>query len=299
MRKILLLIIFTTNCLCLDLEFYLRIPIPPEIKVGMGAGGATLVPTPTIISRNDGALIIQDFSSPPFGIAVKPNKSYFYYYPKIESTTNQYNVISSYISGNTKTEIQEQTASGISRIVNPETILRTISNSGVIIETITNLNKTIYRHRVISQIQPPGFISGEMIYSSTINDSAMLIERLDSNGNLIQRKSFDSKIKPAFGDLSKLKNGENYLFYYELKPGFIYLYRLTGSDLFSPNRITLGSSQNGSLTATVNNPEQALLNIQSSTNLIDWNTFKTIQNEPSLELVIPANKPKEFIRAIE
>ena len=51
--------------------------------------------------------------------------------------------------------------------------------------------------------------------------------------------------------------------------------------------------------ATVNNPEQALLNIQSSTNLIDWNTFKTIQNEPSLEIVVPANQPKEFSRAIE
>ena len=48
---------------------------------------------------------------------------------------------------------------------------------------------------------------------------------------------------------------------------------------------------NGSLTATVN--------IQSSTNLIDWNTVKTIQNEPSLEIVVPANKPQEFIRAIE
>ena len=72
------------------------------------------------------------------------------------------------------------------------------------------------------------------------------------------------------------------------------------SDLLSsPNRITLGSSQNGSLIAMINNPEQALLNIQSSTNLIDWNTFKTIKNEPSLEIVVPANKPKEFIRAIE
>jgi hypothetical protein len=56
---------------------------------------------------------------------------------------------------------------------------------------------------------------------------------------------------------------------------------------------------NGSLTATVNNPEQALLNIQSSTNLIDWNTFKTIKNEPSLEIVVPANKRQEFIRAIK
>jgi hypothetical protein len=80
----------------------------------------------------------------------------------------------------------------------------------------------------------------------------------------------------------------------------IIFYRLTDSDLLSsPNRITLGASQNGSLTATVNNPEQALLNIQSSTNLIDWNTFKTIKNEPSLEIVVPANKQKEFIRATE
>ena len=86
----------------------------------------------------------------------------------------------------------------------------------------------------------------------------------------------------------------------EIKDGFIYFYRLTDSDLLSsPNRITLGSSQNGSLTATVNNPEQALLNIQSSTNLIDWNTLKTILNEPSFKIVVPANKKQEFIRAIE
>jgi len=39
--------------------------------------------------------------------------------------------------------------------------------------------------------------------------------------------------------------------------------------------------------------------MKSSTNLIDWNTFKTIQNEASLEIVVPANEPKEFIRAIE
>ncbi len=86
----------------------------------------------------------------------------------------------------------------------------------------------------------------------------------------------------------------------ELKDGYIYFYRLTDSDLLSsPNRITLGSSQNGSLTATVNNPEQALLNIQSSTNLINWNTFKTIKNEPSLEIFVPTNNKQEFIRAIE
>jgi len=39
--------------------------------------------------------------------------------------------------------------------------------------------------------------------------------------------------------------------------------------------------------------------MKSSTNLIDWNTFKTIKNESSLDIVVPENKPKEFIRAVE
>ena len=126
---------------------------------------------------------------------------------------------------------------------------------------------------------------------------------------------FDSKFKPissikVYGRTSnqiwspfhsaEIDVNSKHIITYELKDGYIYFYRLTDADLLSsPNRITLGSSQNGSLTSTVNNPEQAFLNIQSSTNLIDWNTFKTIRNEPSLEIVIPANKPKEFIRAIE
>ena len=90
--------------------------------------------------------------------------------------------------------------------------------------------------------------------------------------------------------------------HYEIKDGFILFYKLIDSDIFdiiSANRVVFGSSQNGSITATVDNPEGSILNIQSSTNLVDWNTFKTIQNEPSLEIIFPASKPSEFIRAIE
>ena len=58
-------------------------------------------------------------------------------------------------------------------------------------------------------------------------------------------------------------------------------------------------SQNGLLTATVKNPEQALLSIWLSTDLNDWNAFKTIKNEPSLEIVVLENNPQEFIRAID
>ena len=64
MKILILLFFIQINALGLDLEFYLRIPIPPEIKVGEGAGGAMFIPNPIIISRNDGAFIVEGFSSP-------------------------------------------------------------------------------------------------------------------------------------------------------------------------------------------------------------------------------------------
>ena len=64
-------------------------------------------------------------------------------------------------------------------------------------------------------------------------------------------------------------------------------------------KLKIFSGKNNSINIGFLTESTNQLNIQSSTNLIDWNTFKTIKNEPSLEIVVPSNKPKEFIRAIE
>ncbi len=296
MKYILLAIgLLQFSSLGLDLEFYLRVPIPTNAVLW-----PPVMLKPNIISRNDGALIVENFSNPNIGIAVRPNKTYFFYKQKEEFSTNNYKVLSAITQGNIVTEIQETTGSGISKTISSDTILKTLSNKGVIIESVTNSSTTIYRHRVVRQIEPPGHISGEQIYSSTIKESSLVFEKYDGNHNLIDTKYFNENIKASPYDINSIQSSQSFKIYAEFKPGYIYFYRLTDSDLLSsPNRITLGSSQNGSLTATVNNPEQTVLNIQSSTNLIDWNTFKTIKNEPSLEIVVPANKPKEFIRAIE
>ena len=295
MKYILILLsIFQLNTFGIELELYLKIPIPTNISF------APAYIKPTIVTKNDGAFIVENFSMTNIGIAVRPNKTYFFYKSKEENGTNTYKVISSIVQGNTVTEIQETTGSGTSKIISSDTILKTLSNKGVLIESLTNSSTTILRHRVIQQIEPPGHLSGEQIYSSTIKESALVFEKYDGNHNLIETKSFNENIKPSTSDVNTLQSSQSFKIYTEYKPGYIYFYRLIDPDLLSsPNRITLGSSQNGSITATVNNPEQNILNIQSSTNLIDWNTFKTIQNEPSLEIVVPANKPKEFIRAVE
>lgn len=185
--------------------------------------------------------------------------------------------------------------------------------------------KTINPIQILKTISPKGFLSHELINATTntIINKLFLGNHLSVNisndwfglaQNLLVKYDldFNQKEKVDLGNKSLLNEstisektslttiGNRSLIFHELKDGVIYFYKVTDSDLLSsPNRITLGSSQNGSITATVNNPEQNHLNIQSSTNLIDWNTFKTIQNEPFLEIAVPAIKPKEFIRAIE
>ena len=294
--KILIYILLTINALGLNLEFYLRVPIPDDISF---IPGRALAPTPTIISRNDGAFIIENFTDKSFGIAVKPNKKFFYYYPKQVLSTNSYKELSKTVNGNQQVILGENTQTLITKTLNSELILKSMSNEGVLFEITTNTLVNYSRSLLTHQIQPPELISTQTILNSHSEESALVFEKYDGNQIIVETKSFP-KILSSKSDINHIQSSHSFRIYVEFKPGYIDFYRLTDSDLLSsPNRITLGSSQNGSLTATVNNPEQALLNIQSSTNLIDWNTFKTIKNEPSLEIVVPANKPKEFIRAIE
>ena len=190
-------------------------------------------------------------------------------------------------------------------------ILKTLSNNGFMV-----YEEGYITYRPVEIISVPGGggyfgFQKEMKRIVKYNTSGKAVETVDlpeSENMIINLKSFgptgiefinntiNSKTYDSYDEKTVIVAKINT----EASNISIIFYRLTDPDFLpSLNRITLGSSQNGSLTATVNNPEQAFLNIQSSTNLIDWNTFKTIKNEPSLEIVVPANKPKEFIRAIE
>ena len=183
----------------------------------------------------------------------------------------------------------------------------TIKNTGFVMLKTANQNNFIKEEQIQENrktVLYSIFQSKTNIASqSSINEYYNLYSKQNYKGEVLETKKTKTNLlgpntgpNPDFQGFTSNRS----VITTEYKDGYIYFYRLTDSDLLSsPNRITLGSSQNGLLTATVNNPEQALLNIQSSTNLIDWNTFQTIRNEPSLEIVVPANQPKEFIRAIE
>jgi hypothetical protein len=79
-KYIFTLAVFLIKASGLDLEFLVKIKIPVDIQVNEYLEGK-------IMSRNDGAFIAEGYFSPSFGIAVKPDKSYFYFRPFINKNT--------------------------------------------------------------------------------------------------------------------------------------------------------------------------------------------------------------------
>jgi len=280
--KILIYILLTINAFGLDFQFIAK--VPTELKY--------FGPNSKFCDRNDGSFV---FKSDQESILVMSTGQFF----KFKS--------SDYINYS-KTNIFIQNDNGKAVLIKEEvSIYSNFNNSGFTMLKTANQNNFIKEEKIQTNATIKLYLISQdktnIVSESSIDDTYTLYSKLNYGGDIIESKKTKTVLLgPSDGPMNDLQgfSSNKSVITTELKDGYIYFYRLTDSDLLSsPNRITLGASQNGSLTATVKNPEQALLNIQSSTNLIDWNTFKTIQNEPSLEIVIPANKPKEFIRAIE
>lgn len=269
------------NVFGLDFQFIAKVPTQ-----------STGLSPQIFCDRNDGAFIYQDFQN---SILVLNSGQFFQF-----KSINQIN--------QSKTNTFIQIENGKTVIIKEEvSISSSIQNSGFVMLKTANQNNFIKEEQVYTNattiLYSISLDKTNIVSESSINESYTLYSKLNYSGDMIESKKTKTKVAgPGHNPNIRFQgfSSNKSVITYELKDGFIYFYRLTDTDLSSsPNRITLGSSQNGSITATVNNPEQNLLNIQSSTNLIDWNTFETIQNEPALEIIVPANKPKEFIRAIE
>ena len=305
-------IIFTILCIlsfalsldALELKHIVTISIKNDFKI---QEDSDILNNSRLITRKDGSFFFE--ATAPWGSVaaiVRSNGQFSLTRPINDQSFTKTNIINSFFENNELKIIQRETYTRTIFTSSPETILKTLSDK-FYIDFVERYSNIITSEYIVSSKQRL------LITNSEINKKyAFFVKRYpDGKYEQLFIKSENYRIQANAGVYNPFR-GERYYIQDELETNdkqivmaqvdgdLISFHRLTDPDLLSsPNRITLGSSQNGSLTATVNNPEQALLNIQSSTNLIDWNTFKTIQNEPSLEIVVPANKPKEFIRATE
>ena len=248
--------------------------------------------------RNDGAFLAQTGYDPKggsIGWLIQPDGNYITFSPNNSFAIRTTNIVSISQENGQTVIILDELVLSTNKINNGELILKSASPNGCLFNesVFVSSNKTTYKliANKIDSYQEYSFSTNYTIITK-YNGQGKFLENLKINGVTTLQNG-----GPGFFTESP---NANKVYSAEVKDGYIYFYRLIDSDLLSSaNRITLGSSQNGSITATVNNPEQAILNIQSSTNLIDWNTLKTIQKAPSLEIIVPANKQKEFIRAVE
>ena len=127
------------------------------------------------------------------------------------------------------------------------------------------------------------------------------ITKYDSSGKILRTLSFDGEL-PQISDESDGGPDVNYQIFANIEDGYICFYKIDFNEVMVSNnsiKLKILSSKNNSINVGFLTESTNQLNIQSSTNLIDWSTFKTIKNEQSLQIAVPENKPKEFIRAIE
>jgi hypothetical protein len=290
-------LVINLNALSFNLVQIATLSITNDIKI---PSDPYYVGSMMIRSRKDGVFIFQRPGGDDHAVIVLTNGNFLVRKPQSFSNSIKTNIIQSFIENNELNIIQREVTTSVFIQTRPDLVLKTISNDFFIdfTDIRTNVSTSDFKINSRSKIEITNYTSSYRTgYFSKISlkgqpgkhiafRSADPFSIEGHSSRLYDYRETDIESKTI---ISCVQRNDLLVFY-----------RITDSDLLqSPNRITLGSSQNGSLTATVNNPEQALLNIQSSTNLIDWNTFKTIQNEPSLEIVVPANQPKEFIRAIE
>ena len=294
----LVLLWFISNVAALEVKPITTLSITNDLKIITSPFVAS---SSTIISRKDGAFIFQTQANyGSVAVVVITNGNSIIKPSMVITNYNQTNILQSFVENGELKLIQQEKRFTIITKTRPDLILKTISEKCYFdfIDIRTNINIQEFKISSTSKLLITNF---ETRYRTSIFSKIYL------NGKQSEHMALRNWDNYTVSEEKYNYQSENYIdvdnknvIMAKQDGDLISFYRLSDPDLLSsPNRITLGSSQNGSITATVNNPEQAILNIQSSTNLIDWNTFKTIQNEPSLEIVVPANKPKEFIRAVE
>jgi len=252
-------------------------------------------------TRADGAFLYERAGNPyPWSIIVRSDKSHFTFIPSLYNSTYVTNFLSKTNINKINYDIVEVIENQNDLSVNSKIVFATVSNNGCLwIETRTfGTNTYVYQMTTATNEAQQNLINQQ--YN---RGSELYLKKLNRNNEVVAQQKLDD-LKTINSNLRDFDADSifvsKFIVFCQITQTNLIFFRLVDPDFLSrQNRITLGSSQNGSLTATVNNLDLTTLNIQSSTNLIDWNTFKTIQNEPTLEIVVPANKPKEFIRAIE
>jgi hypothetical protein len=227
-------------------------------------------------------------------IVMDSNGRYLRFKKESSSRSSSTNILGTIVENGVLKVIQSEKQEFIGETNDGLAIFNTFSTNGYISVVNQQLSVAEQKFKISAT-------SKDLIDSIGTSFHKVKITKYDSSGKILRTSSFDGKL-PEISDESDGGPDVNQQIFVNVEDGYICFYRIDFNEAMVANnsiKLKILSSENNSINIGFLTESTNQLNIQSSTNLIDWNTFKTIQNEPSLELVIPANKPKEFIRAIE
>ena len=260
---------------------FLRIKIPDSylfVKTNFG---------PSINCRNDGSFICKGSG---WAVVVNRKNKYYFFKPYIWAADFRTN------------QIDTGTLNGILYVVNQE--IQNFSNVEITTDWMIRLigdDSVIFLETTGGEMKTNivKITNSKRALISSTNESKTLtyIKKIDYDGQIIQTQL----VKPpmALSPKSSESHSNQFFITTEIDDNYIVFNRLTDSEVIDASRIVLDSENNQDIKLNLFNTTGNYLRVQSSTNLINWSTFKTIKNEQSLQIAVPANKPKEFIRAIE
>ena len=227
-------------------------------------------------------------------IVMDSNGRYLRFKKETSSGSSSTNILGTIVENGVLKVIQSEKQEFIDETNDGLAIFNTFSTNGYISVVNQQLSVAKQKFKISAT-------SKDLIDSIGTSVNKVKITKYDSSGKVLRTSSFDGKL-PEISDESDGGPDVIYQIFVSIEDDYICFYRIDFNEaMVSNNSINLkiSSSKNNSINVGFLTESKNKLNLQSSTNLIDWNTFKTIQNEPSLEVVIPANKKQEFIRAIE
>ena len=227
-------------------------------------------------------------------LVMDSNGMYLRYKSQASSSKTSTNILETIVENGVLNVIQVEKQEFIIETNDGLAIFNTFSTNGYISVVNQQLSVAEKKFKISAT-------SKDLIDSIGTSVNKVKITKYDASGKVLRTSSFDGKLA-QISDESDGGPDVNYQIFVNIEDDHICFYRIDFNEaMVSNNSINLkiSSSKNNSINVGFLTESTNKLSIQSSTNLIDWNTFKTIKNEPSLEVVIPANKKQEFIRAIE
>lgn len=204
--------------------------------------------------------------------------------------------------------IQNITEGGILKKVSDEITseIRGKTDSAVLFKTFSASGYTFLQREWGKKIKTrvkQTLTTREEILSESEDIQRLCFSDFDSSGKIIRTQTFNGNYTPISKEfISAQTNSYKHSVVMSMSEGYINVYFITSPNspaFINSSNISIKSINGNNLVASIETQSTNNLSIQSSQNAADWKTIQTISNPSGKQIIIPANKAVEFIRAVE